>query len=361
MNKILLLLISTTIISCANNNDPLNKISFGQVSKEVLNRNMLENGFFFDSSEYGEFRYKIKDGPFSFLTEVELNSESSHYGYNQIRDLKLSLQGDTNYYTNTIKYFARSGGCVNYLKVDSLFETYSKWYGKPDSSWNDFGYNLFFDNKPKKLNNEYPRYDLWKTENYDIFFFRPKIEVKEWLEDSLRYSYADITYKMKNWDKRIKIIQDSVRKTLTPNDIISIELNTPSWSDFDEYSVHDTRIDFYLTSIGRKDREENKCVEKVKYKIILSDYFDEVLYTSEDLFYEFRKPACKQEGGLNKSISWMYGYGVKAFSYYSLSNKFQKLEKARREKSQNNLKVSTEISAVVFEDGSVLKNKTMKK
>lgn len=59
---------------------------------------------------------------------------------------------------------------------------------------------------------------------------------------------------------------------------------------------------------------------------------------------------------LNVSTSWIYHtYRVIAFSYYSLGKNSQEYEKARKVKSQNNLKATAEIIAVIFEDGSILK------
>ena len=79
MKKILLFTtLSILLFSCSNNNDLLSEISFGEVSKEELNENMVEKGLFFDSSEYGEYRYKIKDGKFSFPSHIELNSLYFH-------------------------------------------------------------------------------------------------------------------------------------------------------------------------------------------------------------------------------------------------------------------------------------------
>jgi len=195
---------------------------------------------------------------------------------------------------------------------------------------------------------------FWHKENFDLSFHLPFPEKEPHLDSALVYNFAYINYKTVDYDNEISRIRDSIKKTLTPKDIINIRARNPEWSTLKKqsYSDYDSKFEVELDNIKRKDFEEERGVSSVRFDIVISDSFNKELYRIKDITYESNEPLMNGSSGLIK-----YGTPIISFTKYrKTSNDAKGLEDARIYASQNKIKVNTDIKAVVFTEGSVLKS-----
>ncbi len=137
---------------------------------------------------------------------------------------------------------------------------------------------------------------------------------------------------------------DSIRKTLDINDIITIKSFHPVWKDTE--GKYDTKISI-LHEIIRIGNDERRTVDAINYDMIITDRFENELYRIKNLTYDENLVA--HDIGVNYSLS---DFPSTILEYNKNNNTI--LEKLRTYHWKQ-LKTKAEIKVILYTDGKVLK------
>lgn len=354
---LLIVLVSIIFISCEQNNDHFSSVKFGQcnaqqfIFQEQEKKLLLEPGRTSNS-----FRYFLTEGSTSFPVEVCINPD--YYDFGTVRQIEILLGGDSIYKEN-ITFYARALGPRLKQEADSIYDLYTKWYGSPDSVTIHHVYKDGIEavndtNIHRAIDPLAPagKTAFWQMPNFKLTFDLPIPTKNQFLDSAYTYHWtASILYEVNEYDNIIKLIRDSIKQTLRPNDIISIQASRPKWINISD-NYYDTQIEISITDISRLGKEEPRLVTGIRFDIILSDIFDDELCRMEDFTFELPDPLWITNSGVSNGLSGPYTYTK---NYYSLSDEFIDFETARRYATQNSIKTKVDVKAVVFNDGNVLR------
>lgn len=182
-----------------------------------------------------------------------------------------------------------------------------------------------------------------------------KLELYSRLEDSkkdndstlVEYREAYVLFKSKNLYKELSKISDSINQILVPNSVINIKRIWPSWSKF-KGNGHDTKFQLRFSEPFVTAREVEGKITNFKMSYIFKNIFGDEIHRIDDVEINLRHPIEYQFGGLR--ITKMIDYGS-TWTYNKMYyRKFEELKKYR-----DKLKIDYEITAIVFNDGSVMK------
>ena len=348
----------TALCSCKNKADYFSSVNFGQDNaKDFIIKELKNKIFAKPDKDSASFSYFIKNNSNGFKVEVIVNPDG--YKFGKIRQIKLNLGGDSSYNFGKKPIFSRAFGPRLKSDVDKIYYLYEEWYGKPDSATTKYKYK--FDLSSNTINREIDssvppgKVVYWHTKNYHLIFDLPIPEKNSHFDSAYTYDgyFTTVTYEMNNYNTIIQSIRDSIRKTLKPKDIISIEAWQPLWSTLNNnYFEGNTKFSINLSEIKRIDREEPRSVTGIKFDIVLYDKFGEKLYTIKDVEYEPKEPLWSTYGGLTTYSGDPITYSWK---YNSSNINMAGLEKTRLYPNQNSINAKAEIKAIVFDDGFVLK------
>ncbi len=137
---------------------------------------------------------------------------------------------------------------------------------------------------------------------------------------------------------------DSIRKTLSVNDIITIKSFHPKWKDTE--GKYDTKISI-LHQVIRIGNDERRTVDAINYDMIITDRFENELYRIKNLTYDENLEA--GDIGANYSLS---DFPSTTIEYNKDNNSV--LEELRTYHWKQ-LKTKAEIKAILYTDGEVLK------
>lgn len=368
MNKIVLILM-VLIFGCKNNNDPFRDISPNNIKHDEFESQMLNKGVFKEPNKDSTlFRYYISSKNMTYPVEIAFNTDN--YNFGGLRNIYINLNGDTIYESK--RTFLRASGSRLKKEVDEIYDIYCNWYGKPDTILNEYPlkkndntskdfsfYDLVRESMEKELN-ELPvdssatpsRTVIWNREDFELSFYIPFPVISSHLDSSWVYNHAEINYKSMNYDIVLNKIKDSIRKTFTPKDLIVMDINNPKWSVINSqtFPYYDSKFEFTVVSVFRKDREEPRGITGVRFDIVISDVFNKELCRIENLTYEPQHPIMNKENGDLYSIV-PFSYITK---YLKKSTKSYNFEKAKNYSYRNKVKVFADIKSVVFDDGGVL-------
>lgn len=278
--------------------DPIQNLNLGiaglEESRQVLMNRQIGSEPNEDSTSY---RYFIQVGENQLPVVLDLNPDGYYFG--KLREVRLGLGGDTILFYSEPTYY-RGNGPRKKDEVDKILLTYKNWFGKPDSIVDHMSNPLLLivpsaDNVPKLIAKTF----LWKRKDHLIKFYLPN-PTFNFKRDSV-YEGAEIYYEMINYDKEFKKIQDSIRSTYVPNDVLDIRLNNPEWLTSSEKRKALTveMQGFYL-----KAREVTEGINAVRFDIVIVDIFEKPLCRIKDVTYEFKdKKLQPPEGGLVFSFS----------------------------------------------------------
>ena len=261
--------------------------------------------------------------------------------------------------------FLKGAGPRSYSDIEEIYNKYEEWYGKPDSIALQFPIlqsNKNFDlyelakglNKPKKVDSSAVpgKSAYWKTENYEIYFDYA-IPHYAFKKDSILYiDFPSIEYFMIDYDDRLNAIRDSISKTFTPQDLISMRVSNPEWSE--AYDGINNTFRVLISDVMRKDREEERAVIAIKIDIIFTDIFGEELMRMENVTLEPPFPLENRNEGLTRVLSGPLNYKMPYNSFSKQGKEIIALEKHYKNKKTL---IKSQINSVVFDDGSVLNKK----
>lgn len=366
MKKILILSLIISLYSC-NKKDPFESIEYGKADYDkTLNFLLKEDIVNEPDRDSLSFRSFIETSNSKIPVEVYLNPD--RYNFGSIRQIQISLNSDTIYPTYQLDpYFLRGGAPRLYSEVESVYRKYEERYGEPDSlfltypfkasesglSVGEFFRRSFLSQKldstaiPGKM-------AYWNTENFILEFDIP-IPVPDIKRDSLLYvNFASIKYSMINYDDRIRFIRDSIRKKLTPKDLISMEVYQPIWNELYGGQFLNKSLKINVGSVMRIDKEEDRAIVAVKFDIVFRDLFKKELYRFEDVIFEPQSPLMKGSNGLVKHDSYPVSYTI---DYNSNTRKGRELDDLKNHSKTNKIRINYQINSIVFDDGSVLGQK----
>ncbi|HKM93617.1 MAG TPA: hypothetical protein VJY41_08200 [Prolixibacteraceae bacterium] len=361
-----LLIVIILFSSCKTKIDnPLISFKLGE-SEELWNKKIKHNlskRILSDQYENENiFRYYFTKGNDSIFADVHFNSDG--YNFGQLRSLKFDLRGDTAFYFKKKEYM-RSFGTREIETVDKLLEWFIEYYGAPTDSVLEIplkeqlalNKKLNPDEKYREIYSIKPEMGalLWSKENYTIEFYRQK-EMK-FPFDTVpikKYRNAYIVYKVKNLEGELKKITEPIKTKFSPKDVAHVSIEYPKWEKLNKKNYWDYDYEFKIdiSQVQRKGREEPRNITDVQFNIVLTDAFENEICILRDIKCELDKPIELHKGFLIPSVDFVY-----TMQYNSHSNHADviNLEKARDLNKTNKLKCLAEVTAVVFEDGEVLK------
>lgn len=361
--KTLLLLVTLVIFSgCEHHDDPFSSVNLNTVSREQFVSQFLSEGVLVEPDEDSTtFRYVLKGYDAEFPLKVSIED---YYDFGKVRKFKVILGTDQTF-PETDKV-CRNCGPRSKKDIDVIYEIYKDFYGQPDSLTVKPKYR--YENawlarpgeEPTVLDPSIPpsKRAVW-TRNYFDIVFEIGYATKSADGDEFVYgagygSEALITYKMKNYEKELKRITDSVRAQLTPNDLFTIYVDNPKWYDVEEGGF-DSKCVIQFGSIMRKDREEPKRVKAIRYDIVISDAFNTELLRIKDQTFEFREPIANMSPTGIEMVSMNRVYVAR---FNSMHPDAEKLQQVRAYDHLNRIFTKVDIRTVLFENGSQLHSKS---
>lgn len=346
-----------TLTSCHKNRDPLKKLEIGDSLYTTRSEQFIKQKIFTRTQEDStilKYFFPAKVSP--NYGYVILNPDN--YNFGTLRQIKINLGGDTTYGIFDRKPAFRPGRGIRLKsEVDAIYSFYISNYGKPDSIKEIMPTNrlvLFGENDtilPMIISK-------WFLKDFHITFFRPEPYRSSYKNNNYVYDEKGyILYEINDYAKKLHDIQESIRLSLKPNDMIRINFGYPYWeilrpknySDFD-----DRKFTVELRNVFRKDREEPRKIVAIKYDLILIDRFDTELFRYKDNTLDLSEPLSPRE---NASLFMVKSYNLQFTSiYYSGQTAAKNLEKARITAETSTVTVKADITAIVFDDGQVLRN-----
>ena len=374
---IIIFVSAVLLTACQSNNDPFKRVPLGQEAKVAFFKRMMDSKILSDpDKDSSDYRYTIRDKSFSFPCYVNANPDEYKFGkLKQLEQLEVNLCGDSVYeaFGTEMKppMFQRGGGPRRKKEVDKVFDLYKKWYGKPDSihygrdsrnigteiKWIMDSISTRGLTRPK-TEKKSPLSDslnflggdvVWKQSNRLVIFVLPPPYKEKYFKMDSAYSKVKIIYQNTDFQKTVATIRDSVRKTLKPNNIVTVDISKPKWTALtsQSYSDYDYQLAVEWYFPKRIDREEPKAVTAIRFDIILSDKFGEELCRLPDQTYECKEPL--------RQDAFRFGSMISGIKYHISSEKSIPFEKARRYSENNSIVCRADIKSIVFDDGTVLK------
>jgi hypothetical protein len=355
--KILFFCMITTLTSCHKNRDTLMKLEMGDTLYISRSEQFIKQKIFTRTQEDSTiFKYFFPTKDRIHSGYVILNPDN-YYG--SLRQIRINLGGDTVFsFFNSTPSFRPGRGIRLKSEVDAIYNFYTNNYGKPDSIKEILsrGIQLDFGKNDTILPTVISK---WFLKDFYITFYRPKpfrsgYKNNEYVYDEKTY----VQYEINNYSSQLHAIQESIRLSLKPNDMIRINFGYPYWETLRQKSYsdyNDRKFKVELRNVFRKDREEPRRIVALKYDLLLLDRFDTELYRFKDNALDLSEPLSPRE---NASLFMVENYDLQFTSiYYSGQTAAKNLEQARRFAESSTVTVQAYITAIVFEDGKVLKDK----
>ncbi len=362
-----ILILLALIYSCNPRIDnPLMNFQIGE-SEESWKKKIkqdFESGLLTEQYENEDiYRYYFVNGKDSIFADVHFNSDN--YNFGKLRTLKFDLRGDTTNYFRKKEYM-RSYGPRSIKTVDKLLDWFIEYYGSPNDSIPKIPLEEQVALLNKKLNSDEKFQEIyyikpemgaliWTKDNYTIEFYRQE-EIKLPFDTVpvQDYSNAYIVYKIKNLEEELKKVTEPIRIKFSAKDVAHVSVEYPEWEKLNNknYWEYDYEFKIDISQVQRIGREEPRNITDVQFDIVLTDAFENEICRLRDIKCELDEPIELHKGFLIPSVDFVY-----TMQYNSHSNHVDviNLEKARELNKTNKLKCHSEVTAVVFEDGEVLK------
>ncbi len=355
-----------SLLSCdmfKKNEDPVRNIKFKGERIDLLTKKMIVDKIILPKEEGNHFYlYPFKTDSLNMNLRLRFNPDE--YGSENLRQIKIYLNGDTIY--NTKPIYLQGLGSISIKKVENIIKTYNYWYGKydtiiyPDARSKSTGVTKEFrdfinQNRTTEMSNEEKterkekrsKTLIWYEKNFDISIFLPEFGRKKYNNNIKMYDGATITYSMKRLDSELAKIKDSIREILQPLDIIELEVRNPSWKGH----IYTTNLTYNITGIYKK-KYANLIPNKVlaiRYDLIIEDLFKNELARIPNSTFELKEPLTTNFSGY--SFSNPYVKGIKYNIENSQRNEF---EEARLYAKNNSIKIKAIVTSVLFGNGEVL-------
>ncbi|MGO2102092.1 MAG: hypothetical protein ACTH3E_03500 [Psychroflexus halocasei] len=321
-----------------------------------LNRHQGKELGILDDNFYDRYEYYFKKGDDSIFSILKINIDG--YDFGNLRSMKFHIITDSTY---------NSTRTVDTSTVNKIENWLIDYYGVPDDTLRPGEYDSeklidmvreLNDKDPNKYG--YDFYDIgfdvgyrWNKENFELTFnkgSRPSIGYNKKLEG--QYKNTHITYTVKEYDKVMKKIADSVRLTLEPNDLVNFKTPYKPVLEKLRYDRHDYKISFKTRSIYRTGREELRGVKKILTDFVVIDEFENESLRLSDYSFDLSDSPIEISG-------WTKDRGYEVTAKFNITNTAEgrKQKKFIRmyNEDRSRFKIKADIKAVVFEDDEVLK------
>lgn len=349
-----------------NEKDPFAEIPYGTISFKNAKEKFLSNPDFSEpSNDSTEFQFYFLNSEVKIPVTIELNPDDYNFGL--LREIRIELDGDTVYYSEP-EYWPGNGPRLK-SEIDIIVQKYKNMYGLPDSilikeeevnslGQSDMNNFLIAEIRAnirgsKSIN---PQLDsikekslIWELEDFIIDFYLPKPYSDEYQNNLPVYRGARILYSMKNYDQTLTTIKDSIRNSLKPNEIISVDLGEVKW--IPTKNEYERKIDVEIKGFTRNALEITEGFRALRYDIKIIDQFNKTIGEIKNLTYEFDGTVLRYpEGALN---FWMNSPHL-IQTYNINSSDFDSLEKARQYAKNFKVRAVANVKAVVLGGGEVI-------
>lgn len=330
MKKLICLVIITIFYGCDKNTDPFQNVKFGKISsksfiekmltKKILNDPKIDLVYQRDTLSY---KYDLKDKKGSIPTKLKINSQD--YNFGNVRKLSISLNEPIGF------FHEKDDDSIEKIRLERVQRIYTTWYGRPDTVQKIIGYYNGQSIKEKQF--------VWNRKDYKIFMnnisLTPNFDTR-------------VIYEMLDYENEMKKLKDSIFKNQTIDDLIEISFLNTSWKDLSEFSK-EFKIQIY--TINRKDKYDKRAVKSLRFDVIITDEFNKELYKSKNFTYELESPLHPKEVTYSTSSN----SPVYITTYDIRNPHFKNLEFTRKYRKQHKIKTKANITAVVMDDQTVIK------
>lgn len=373
MKKILSICVLLILISCSKNGDPFSDIEFGKIKKNEFIKSMESKKVLIpDEKNTTRFTYFLTTSGKKFPISVYLNEERwlDKYNFGNLRKIEFNIGTDT----KENDYVCKGCGPISKEDVDIIYKYYIEQYGKPDSLVEKSKYTYskdmskMFDemahNKPSVLDKTVPKSKraVWMENNFKLIIDIPHPTKNKSKGGKFYYNMpysqegdVSIKYEMKNYKEEFNKILDSIRISLKPNDILTLNIDNPTWYNLNNGN---SRLELKLGEITRKDREEPKRVKGFKYDIVITDSFNEELYRFENRTFDINNSQSYLESRPSKGqigqVMFIDANQLFYVNYNNFSEQGRKFEHIRNLVNTNKIKVKADIKKILYEDNSIL-------
>lgn len=359
MKQIFILFISFLLVSCIKSKDPFSDIEFGKITeKEFIKSMKSKNVIIPDVRDTTDLTYFLNANGKIFPMQIYIND----YHFGNLRKIQFDLGTDT----KENDYVCKGCGPISKEDVDIIYNYYFEQYGKPDTlvEKNKYSYSGDIRERAYKINtNQPPSLDktvpkskraVWINKYFKLTINIPFPTKNESKGGKFYYNMpysqegdVSITYEMNNYNLEFKRIQDSIRSSLKPNDILELSVSNPKWI---KLNTNNYRLELSLNDIKRKDIEEPRSIKGFKYDIVILDSFNEELYRFDNIrTFDINESHNYIEIGTGHILDLVFHVD---FNNFSVSGK--KLENIKYYMNTNTVKFRADIKKILFEDNTVL-------
>jgi hypothetical protein len=380
--RLLLLSIITLLSSCTHRNDPTLGFTIGIPEKqwngkinEFIKDTILKKGIYRDDSIIYKYQWNTSQGIIpAYITFNHSGNED--YLQGNLRSILILFNSDTtpgfrNGDFVMEKFYNPGHGIIKLSEIDKILKELTFNYGQPDSIILD----QYSKNKPslKKYDVTSPYdpnvgdttrgYYLWRKQNERIEFeYKGIIKQKTYHYRYANYAYLQI--RAKDYKEEIHKIIEDVRKELRPNDLIKLKLAPPILLSQDKnLSYRIIQLRFYR--LDRLRIEEPRGIKSIKFDALFSNQFGDTILSYQGIIssWDYDLKANQELRSQTNPWPFMIDYdnpvsiGTLRYSSYGPTP----LSVIKLNNYTGNLKCEAKISAVVFDDGTVLKDSTINK
>ena len=366
------------LLGCNKDTESFAGVKFGKISKDSFLKEMLNNNTFTifrddvqnvnDTTAIG---YVLKRDGKEFPLTVEFN-EARNEKYGSLRQMTFYMGEDEKAYGQ----FRRSAGKISKEFVDDLFSTYTKMFGKPDSLTTNYKYspilyddffeafNAIKENKgeaSKEIDKSYlaGKRAVWITDNFKLIFDIPFVKKSDSDNEKIYFqkelgSSISIRYQMHKYKEEIDLIRDSIATKLHPKDLIAINASDCKWIN-NANNHYNTRLAITIEDVSRLDKEEPKRIKGIKFDLVITDSFKEVLFRFKNLTIELPKGSYLESEASNRKASTVVFKVYPNKRFWVDFNRYEnsELSRLKRYSENNTIKVEPIIKTILFEDGSI--------
>lgn len=370
----LLVIIIAFISSCNSNKDPIQASDFKYLSQNELVQVLTQKKVL-------EIEYnlnEIYDTLYFFNLNKDDNLKSvlwinpEEYHFDKVNSLKINFGSDSVMLFGQMIY-SPGKGFTEKKKVDKILDIYLTYFGKPDAvldrSIEEMTLidNVFLklkeENKGKEkidlsnsvdirdVQNIY-KYYVWELNEYKIMI----CSFSSFSDSSLHLGF--IKYEVNDLAKILNSKREEIRKNARLNDFINMELNLSPFTESSKKNYTD-RMNIVGFSVGHILPEESRSIKQFKFNLIIENEYKDILLTINDLELTLDYPLKSPSNGVFSTKRDQFYWTVDYNRYVAASNNFENLRILMERKIEqgrfNDIKLRHELTAIIFEDGEVLK------
>lgn len=370
----LLVIIIAFISSCNSNKDPIQASDFKYLSQNELVQVLTQKKVL-------EIEYnlnEIYDTLYFFNLNKDDNLKSvlwinpEEYHFDKVNSLKINFGSDSVMLFGQMIY-SPGKGFTEKKKVDKILDIYLTYFGKPDAvldrSIEEMTLidNVFLklkeENKGKEkidlsnyvdirdVQNIY-KYYVWELNEYKIMI----CSFSSFSDSSLHSGF--IKYEVNDLAKILNSKREEIRKNARLNDFINMELNLSPFTESSKKNYTD-RMNIVGFSVGHILPEESRSIKQFKFNLIIENEYKDILLTINDLELTLDYPLKSPSNGVFSTKRDQFYWTVDYNRYVAASNNFENLRILMERKIEqgrfNDIKLRHELTAIIFEDGEVLK------